>query len=144
MARCPKCGYDLMINNDGAYICNNCGSRFRAANNTPAVQPQYTAPQPQYTAPQPQYEATTPVETGKKGKTGKKEKKDFEGVNYGKLQFLAGFFLPLIGIIPGLLIGLATGNRKTIRGMKWGFLTLLILGAIAGIICGILFGVVFA
>lgn len=134
MARCPKCGYDLMINNDGAYVCNNCGSRFRAANNTPAVQPQYTAPQPQYEEPAP----VAPVETGKKGK---KEKKNFEGINYGKLQFLAGFFLPLFGLIPGLLIGLATGNRKTIRGMKWGFLILLILGALAGITVGVLFAI---
>jgi hypothetical protein len=95
---------------------------------------------------QPQYDNTpvaatpapvAPVDTTKKSK---KDKKDFEGINYGKLQFLAGFFLPLFGIIPGLLIGLATGNRKTIRGMKWGFLTLLILGAIAGIICGIVLG----
>ena len=131
MPRCPKCGYDL-INNNGAYLCNNCGSRFRAANNTPAVQPQYDNT-PVAATPAP----VAPVDTTKKSK---KEKKDFEGINYGKLQFLAGFFLPLFGIIPGLLIGLATGNRKTIRGMKWGFLTLLILGAIAGIICGIVLG----
>ena len=129
MPRCPKCGNDL-INNNGAYICNACGSRFRAANNTPAVQ-QYSQPAP--VAPV----APAPVETGKK------DKKDREGVNYGKLQFLAGFFLPLFGVLPGILIGLATGNRKTIHGMKWGFLALLILGAIAGIVCGVLFGLVF-
>ena len=132
MPRCPKCGYDL-INNNGAYICNNCGSRFRAAN-SPAVQPQYNNTPAVATAPT---APVAPVETGKKGK---KDKKDREGVNYGTLQFLAGFFLPLFGIIPGLLIGLATGNRKTIHGMKWGFLTLLILGVIAGIVCGIIFG----
>ena len=135
MPRCPKCGNDL-INNNGAYICNNCGSRFRAASNTPAVQPQYSAPQPPApVAPAP----VAPVETGRKGK---KQPKDCEGINYGKLQFMAGFFLPLFGILPGLLIGLATGNRKTIHGMKWGFLALLILGAIAGIVCGVLFGLV--
>ena len=126
MPRCPKCGNDLINNNGGSYICNACGSRFRATNNTPAVQ--------QYSQPAPVAPATTD----------KKVKKDREGVNYGKLQFLAGFLLPLFGILPGILIGLATGNRKTIHGMKWGLLTLLILGAIAGAVCGILFGVVFA
>ena len=112
MPRCPKCGYDL-INNNGAYICNNCGSRFRAAN-SPAVQPQYNNTPAVATAPT---APVAPVETGKKGK---KDKKDREGVNYGTLQFLAGFFLPLFGIIPGLLIGLATGyygvNAKLFRG----------------------------
>ena len=148
MPKCQKCGKELTVKN-GVYVCVDCKLKYSTI---PVPTEEHHEKVVQTTQPiQKSVEGHQPVEepaiqsVEKKPKrkwtrkTKEERKADQIGTNYGKTQYAMGMLLLLFGIIPGIVIALATGNRKTIAGMKMGLIILLILALSAGIITGLVF-----
>lgn len=148
MPKCQKCGKELTVKN-GVYVCVDCKLKYSTI---PVPTEEHHEKVVQTTQPiQKSVEVNQPVEepviqsAEKKPKrkwtrkTKEERKADQIGTNYGRTQYAMGMLLLLFGIIPGIVIALATGNRKTIAGMKMGLVILLILALSAGIITGLVF-----